>query len=145
MMRRRQALGLIMLLPAAAAGQGRDKLRGTLERTPSGQPALKTREGRLVELSGDEATLAVLADERLRGADLEAVGKLEKGRFEVNPIHLRALFVYRKGQRLLVTYWCPICSIRTYSPGNCVCCQQDTELDLRDPALKDTDPAPPHL
>jgi hypothetical protein len=25
-----------------------------------------------------------------------------------------------------------VCSIRAYAPGPCVCCQKDTDLDLRD-------------
>jgi hypothetical protein len=57
----------------------------------------------------------------------------------VDPIHLKAMFVYRGGRRLVVTYWCAICSIRTFTPGTCVCCQEETDLDPRDPALKDSD------
>jgi len=26
-----------------------------------------------------------------------------------------------------------VCGIRAYTPGPCVCCQAETELDLRDP------------
>jgi hypothetical protein len=33
----------------------------------------------------------------------------------------------------VITYWCDVCSIRTYTPGKCWCCQQETTLDLRDP------------
>jgi hypothetical protein len=33
----------------------------------------------------------------------------------------------------MITYWCDVCSIRAYTPGPCVCCQQETTLDLRDP------------
>jgi hypothetical protein len=33
----------------------------------------------------------------------------------------------------LVSYWCDICTIRSYTPGPCVCCQKDTTLDLIDP------------
>jgi hypothetical protein len=38
----------------------------------------------------------------------------------------------------MVTYWCEVCAIRTYTPGECMCCQENTELDLRDPDLPAT-------
>jgi hypothetical protein len=37
----------------------------------------------------------------------------------------------------LVTYYCDVCSIRYYQPGRCVCCQQETRVDLHD---ESTDP-----
>jgi predicted RNA-binding protein with PUA domain len=39
----------------------------------------------------------------------------------------------RDGRLKMVTYWCDICSIRTYIPGPCMCCQKYTDLDLRMP------------
>jgi hypothetical protein len=54
------------------------------------------------------------------------------GVFVVDPIHKKAMFVVRGGKRLFVTYWCDICSIRTYTPGKCWCCQEETELDIRE-------------
>ena len=33
----------------------------------------------------------------------------------------------------MVTYWCEVCAIRSYTPGLCVCCRDETTLDLRDP------------
>ncbi|HUS06612.1 MAG TPA: hypothetical protein VMZ52_09965, partial [Bryobacteraceae bacterium] len=97
-------------------------------------PALQGADGKLTLLSGDEPTLGVLKDARLAGADFEALGHATgAGQFTIDPIHTRALFVHKDGKRLMVTYWCDICYIRTYTPGNCWCCQEDTRLDLRDP------------
>ena len=76
----------------------------------------------------------MLNDKRLAGFDLEAKGHFTApDRFQVDPIHTRAMLVHKDGQAKLITYWCDICSIRTYSPGLCWCCQQETTLDLRDP------------
>ena len=101
---------------------------------------LTTPKGK-VKLKGDEATEKVLADARLNGMDFEALGRFTKdNEFTISPIHERAIWAYRAGQRLMVTYWCPVCYIRTYSPGECWCCQDDTLLDLKDPNSKDPTP-----
>jgi hypothetical protein len=74
-----------------------------------------------------------LRDERVIGSEFELVGERGQGGvFVVDPIHKKAMFVVRGGKRLFVTYWCDICSIRTYTPGKCWCCQEETELDIRE-------------
>jgi hypothetical protein len=83
-----------------------------------------------VVLSGDSGTLAVLNDKRLAGADIEAVGRFSApGEFTVNPIHTKGLYLHHNGKRHTISYWCATCSIRTYEPGICVCCREETELD----------------
>ena len=52
------------------------------------------------------------------------------GKFRVDPIHKRNMFVHKEGKRLMISYWCSVCSIRTWQPGSCLCCQDETELDL---------------
>lgn len=97
-------------------------------------PALQTSDGKIVRLAGDPDTMGVLKDKRMKDADLEARGALTApGQFTIEPIHTRALFVHKGGKRLVVTYWCDVCAIRTYTPGKCWCCQEETALDLRDP------------
>ena len=121
---------------AAVPGLG---LRGKLVQTDGHAPAIETAGGKRVQLHGDEPTMGVLADKRLAGTDLEAVGHFDSpGKFEIDPIHTRALFVHKDGKKLYVTYWCEVCYIRTYTPGICVCCQKYTDLDLRDPSLSDS-------
>lgn len=137
-MRRRQ--WLLLGLACFGRAESRDSVRGHLVNTPGKPPAIRTASGQVIELSGDRETVAVLRDERIKDDDFEAIGtRRSDGSFEINPIHLRALFVYRGGKRLVITYWCAVCSIRSFSPGRCVCCQEETELDPRDPSLKDTD------
>lgn len=75
--------------------------------------------------------MGVLNDKRLAGSDLEAIGHFESPEhFEVDPIHLKSMFVHKDGKRFQITYWCDVCYIRTYTPGPCWCCQKPTDLDL---------------
>lgn len=135
----RRLFGGLLLATALSGRQVQERLRGTLKK-----PArLAAAGGREIALEGDTETSAVLRDSRLLGLELEAVGEwADSGRFRVEPVHERGLFVVQNGKPLVITYWCEVCSIRTYSPGKCMCCQEETQLDLRDPADRDTDPAP---
>lgn len=131
-MRRRELAYL--LAPALCAGQEQKKrLRGKLGKDGKGRPVLRMEGGREVLLDGDESTVGVLLDDRVAGSDFEVVGEFgEGGVFQIEPIHKKGMFVHKEGKRLFVTYWCDICSIRTYTPGKCWCCQEDTELDIRE-------------
>lgn len=123
-----------MLVLSAASGRQAapaEALTGTLE-LEDGRSVLKTSGGGAIRLEGDAATRAVLADVRLHGRRLEVLGKLlAPDRFEVGPIHLKSMFVLEGSRRLLISYWCDVCAIRTYAPGKCQCCQEETALELR--------------
>lgn len=104
-------------------------LRGKL--TPGGR--LLIPGGKTIQLQGDEQTTGVLNDTRLKDVDFEVIGQpTANGGFQILPIHKRAMFVHKDDKRLYVTYWCAVCSIRTYTPGICWCCQDETALDLKD-------------
>ena len=110
------------------------KVRGTLVQRAGKPPALETADHRFIALDGDEPTKGVLNDKRLAGFDLEARGHFTApDQFLVDPIHTTAMFVHKDGHVKVITYWCDVCSIRTYTPGPCWCCQKETLLDLRDP------------
>jgi hypothetical protein len=132
-MGRRDLLLWLALTPACfAKGPEGAKIRGKLTQR-DGKPALELSDHRSVALDGDEPTRGILNDTRLAGADMEADGHFTSpGLFLVNPIHTKALHVYKDGKRRTISYWCATCSIRTYTPGTCMCCQQETELDLQD-------------
>jgi hypothetical protein len=100
-----------------------------------GKPAaLETPDHKLVQLTGDNPTQKVLGDSRLNGFEIQARGHFNSpGQFQLDPIHTHSMLVNREGHLKMVTYWCDVCSIRAYTPGPCVCCQQETVLDLRDP------------
>lgn len=126
-------LGAAVLRAQDAAPSARGRLAGELK--------LKLPDGRLVALSGDAETTAVLRDERLGREEFELRGRFTApDAFAIDPIHTRAIFVWRGGRKLVVTYWCDVCAIRAWTPGKCQCCQDNMALDFRDPALKDTDP-----
>lgn len=106
-------------------------LRGKLSQGSGGRPALVTASEGSIFLEGDADTMKVLADRRLHGTDFEVTGeRLAANRFRVGPFHTKSMWVLRDGKRLLITYWCAVCSIRAYVPGLCQCCQEETELDL---------------
>ena len=123
----------LILLPAAArvvlaAGES-SAFRGKLVEGP----ALQMPDGKLLKLTGDSDTKGVLEDKRLAGADFEVIGALRGETIEINPIHTAALHAWKNGRRLRVTYLCDVCAIRTYTPGLCWCCREETALDLREP------------
>ena len=119
-------------LASAGAEASATTIRGKLVQASGKDPALEAKEG-LYTLGGDVDTVGVLKDTRLAGETFELKGKFDgAGTFRVDPIHTRAMRVLKNGKALLVTYWCEVCSIRTYTPGICWCCQEYTELDLRE-------------
>ncbi|MGA3023596.1 MAG: hypothetical protein ABSF98_02380 [Bryobacteraceae bacterium] len=125
-MTRRTVLSLLFATGIPRAGLPEESVRGTLI-----QAVLTAPDGRTILLDGDESTRGVLDDERLRGMDFEALGHFTAAnRFLIEPIYKRAMFVHKDGKRLFITYWCNVCYIRTYTPGNCRCCQKYTDLDL---------------
>src|SRR5262249_23160376 len=109
-------------------------LRGKLI-VEEGKPAvIETSDGQRIRLDGDNPTKKVLGDGRLNGFQVQARGHYTApGQFTIDPIHTHGFTVNRDGHVKMVTYWCEVCSIRAYTPGPCVCCQQETTLDLRDP------------
>jgi hypothetical protein len=126
-------LALAMVLGCYAEGPQSIAIRGKLA-DRDGKPGVETADHKFVLLEGDEPTRGVLNDKRLAGADLEAKGHFTApDRFQIDPIHTRAMLVHKDGKTKLVTYWCETCGIRTWTPGKCWCCQQETTLDLHDP------------
>jgi hypothetical protein len=126
---------LALAFAAICLANGGDQLVGGKLTQRDGQPpALETADHKLISLDGDVSTKGVLNDKRLAGANLEIKGHFAAAdRFIVNPIHTHAMLVVKNGKHYAITYWCDTCAIRTYTPGICVCCQQETQLDLRDP------------
>lgn len=125
---------LLRLAASALASVPGLSIRGKLTQSPDHKPALEVSPHKLIYLAGDSPTMGVLNDQRLWGTDFEVIGHFNSpDLFQVDPIHTRAMFVHKDGKRLMITYWCDTCYIRTYTPGPCVCCQKYTELDLREP------------
>src|SRR5947209_7567254 len=109
--RRRRFLLLLTSTPLlAASSETNTALRGRLTKAPGDKPALQTAAAKVVTLSGDEDTMGVLRDARLAQADFEVLGKQTGDTFIVGPIYTAALFAYKDGKRLRVTYWCDVCA-----------------------------------
>jgi hypothetical protein len=88
-------------------------------------------------LDGDDSMQKILQDPRLNGFDVEAKGHFTSaGRFLIDPIHTHSMLVRKDGRLKMISYFCDICNIRSYTPGPCVCCQKETVLDLQDPDAK---------
>lgn len=137
MTRRTLLLGIVPMIAYAQAPGMKTTVRGRLVQGGENGPALDVSGGKRVTLDGDADTLAVLGDKRLLPYELEVNGHYSApGRFTIDPSYTKNLWALKDGKRLMVTYWCDICSIRTYTPGKCMCCQKETELDLRDPSAQ---------
>ncbi len=127
---------VFLALPLTAAWAFAQELRGKLR---AGRK-LEVN-GALITLEGDAEVSKVLDDERLLDADFEVSGEAAgEDKFQIEGIHTKPLWVYQRGERLGVSYWCDICYIRTYSPGQCWCCQEETRLDPKDPNTPDRKP-----
>jgi hypothetical protein len=109
-------------------------LSGRLVVEEARPPVVVTASHERVVLAGERETLEVLGDARLAGAEVELSGRFTgPGHFEVGPFYTSNAVVVRKdGKRYTVSYWCPICSIRTYTPGKCRCCREETHLELKE-------------
>ena len=125
-----------LLLAALVFGQAGESVAGQLvsgklKETAAG-PVLVTAQGE-VAVTGDEESNEVLRDQRLEGLQLEGKGHFtDATHFRLDHFHTKPLRVVQQdGVKKEVTYWCEVCSIRTYTPGKCLCCQEETALDLR--------------
>jgi hypothetical protein len=133
----------LCLVAMAALCLAADSREGAIVRgkiiVKDGQPTvLETTDHKLVKLDGDDQTKKVLADPRINGFEAQAKGRFATpDRFVIDPSHTHPMLVKKDGHLKLVSYWCDICTIRSYAPGPCACCQKDTALDLIDPDHKD--------
>jgi hypothetical protein len=119
---------------AAESPKG-ETLRGKMIIGPKQNPAADTPDHGRVALTSDEPNMKVLHDERINGFQMESRGHFTApGQFQIDPQHTRALLVRdHDGKLKMITYWCDVCSIRTFTPGPCMCCQKYTDVDLRSP------------
>jgi hypothetical protein len=102
---------------------------------------LEVLEGKLLSISGEGPVLRIrgkdqplsatttylfhtLLDKRLANREVRIEGTtIATGTFEVE-----RLYTVRNGKLYRVRYFCKVCNIEALEPGDCVCCQQPTEL-----------------
>jgi len=99
-------------------------LEGQLQATSADCPVLRVH-GKDQTLSAYTTYLYhTLQDKRLANREVRLEGKMKgDGTFEVE-----RLYTVKDGKLYRVRYFCKICNIEALEPGNCVCCQQPTEL-----------------
>jgi hypothetical protein len=99
-------------------------LQGTLQTTRGDCPLVKIN-GREQALSANTPYLLhTMQDKRLDGREVRLEGTQKPdGSFEV-----QWLYTVHNGKLYKVRYFCATCNIVALEPGNCVCCQQPTEL-----------------
>ncbi len=121
-------VGLAVCSTIAAASVEQAKLpvslEGKLVSFAGGEPGLQTARKRFA-LSGKTSYLQhTLEDKRLLGREVRLEGSAKSdGSFVVE-----RLYTVREGKVYRVRYFCEVCNIEALEPGNCVCCQQPTEL-----------------
>jgi len=65
-----------------------------------------------------------LLDKRLANREVRVEGTMQAdGTFEAE-----RLYTVKDGKLYRVRYFCKTCNIEALEPGDCVCCQQPTEL-----------------
>lgn len=99
-------------------------IEGKLVTTRGDCPVLQIG-GREQPLSGKTPfVFHTLQDKRLDGRQVRLEGVVQgDGAFEV-----QWLYTLHDGKIFKVRYFCRTCNIVALEPGNCVCCQQPTEL-----------------
>lgn len=112
-------------------------IEGKLTSVKGAGPVLKTVTQNY-PLSGKTTYLFhTLQDKRLQNREVHLEGVLvTDGTFEVEYI-----YAVHGGKLYRIRYFCETCNIEALEPGDCVCCQQPTELQEY-PASEGTDPNP---
>ncbi len=111
-----------------------------------------TLEGKLVSLAGNGPTLkAVKKEYRLAGKTSYLFHTLQDRRLADHEVRLEGtekadgsfeverVYTLHGGKLYRVRYYCEVCNIEALEPGDCVCCQQPTELQeipVDDPGAK---------
>ncbi len=118
--------------PAAAGAPASSEIRGKLIQPDSGPVSLDTGSVK-IEIRADKDSDSVLHDRRLAPLEIALHGHpIDATHFQLDPFFLKPIYAMKNGKEMLVTYYCDVCSIRYYTPGRCVCCQQETRVDLHD-------------
>ena len=121
------ACAALMASPLGAAQLGTlhlAVLEGKLLSTPGDCPVVQIH-GKDQPLTATTTYLYhTLQDKRLANRDVRLEGTMKgDGSFEVE-----RFFTVKDGKLYRVRYFCKVCNIVALEPGNCVCCQQPTEL-----------------
>ncbi len=111
-------------LTASAPEKTPAALEGTLLSVPGKGPFLKTSSKEYALAGKTHYMYHTLMDKRLADRQVRVEGEFKPdGTFEV-----QWLYTIKDGKLYRVRYFCDVCNIEALEPGNCVCCQQPTEI-----------------
>jgi hypothetical protein len=85
---------------------------------------LKADDGKIYPLKMDKSVETLNVEKRLQTREFQ----LTLRQMDNSPVYeiIKSQFV-RRGKVYNFYYYCEVCNITTYSPGRCMCCQQETE------------------
>jgi hypothetical protein len=130
----------VALLPQATLRE--TSIQGKLLVEVGKPPRLVYGDRTVILSSGDDTVLRTLQDTRISQKVLKLEGRyLEDGSFQAN----RFFVIRAGGDAVRLVYFCQICNITTFSPGDCVCCQAPTvptEIPLSDPRVRQEEVGP---
>lgn len=115
-----------VVAPARAADtqSSQKTLEGKLLFVQGSGPVVKTATKQVPLAGRYDYIFHTLEDQRLRNDEVRLNGEYQAdGNFRVDNI-----FTLHHGEVYRVRYYCETCNIVGQGPGNCVCCQQPTEL-----------------
>ena len=146
-LRRRLALGLVLLLGCVPAVAGRQQPEiktagykgkvvpraGVLDKqgvkldadAAEHWLALVTEDGKVYPLVKDDGSRMFFKDKSLLNRPMLLTARLVSQPQMLQVVKVQS---YVKGELRDVFYWCDICSIRTYEPGPCSCCGAPLDL-----------------
>jgi hypothetical protein len=100
-----------------------------------GSAVLRVGEKDVPVTSSRPSVLATLGDARISGTQLKVLGHFRAdGRFDADEFFV----VHPDGSQFRLIYFCDVCNITTFSPGECLCCQAPTvptEVPVTDPRV----------
>jgi len=118
------ALATPPLRAAQSAPRHLAALEGKLLSVPGEGPALRIREKDQPLSATTTYLFHTLLDKRLANREVRVEGTMQAdGTFEAE-----RLYTVKDGKLYRVRYFCKTCNIEALEPGDCVCCQQPTEL-----------------
>jgi hypothetical protein len=92
-------------------------------KAPSGYE-LQTSDRRKFRIDGKDSLAAMFTESRVRSSELQIKGILhENGRVELTKVQ-----ALRGGELFDIYYYCEVCDITAYGPGDCFCCYNPFEF-----------------
>ena len=112
------------LTAAQAAPPHLAVLEGTLLSTSADCPMVRVHDKDQPLTAYTTQLYHTLQDKRLANREVRLEGLMKSD----GTFYVERLYTVKDGRLYRVRYFCKVCNIVALEPGNCVCCQQPTEL-----------------